>query len=290
VKRSAILILVAIFALALASCGGQASDTKVDKLVVGFVPSQEAENLQAKSKPLADLLTNKLGVPVEVFVGTDYNGVIEAMGAKKVDIGFLNPVGYVVAKDKGYADVILLAERNGGKTYRSQFVVLKDSPIQKLEDLKGKKIAWVDPNSTSGYIYPAAMLKEKGIDPEKDVQGTYAGGHDKAIMALLRGDVDAAVSFDDARSIVAKSDPSVMEKTRILTYSSDIPNDTISVRSSLSQEWKDKIKQAFLDVAKDEQGKKVIKEIYSHDGYAEGKDSDFDVVRSTMKLMDIKLK
>ncbi|CAM3358336.1 phosphate/phosphite/phosphonate ABC transporter substrate-binding protein [Hydrogenibacillus schlegelii] len=287
VLAAAAVVLAALTVL-LAACGGgqNTAGSEPKKLVVGLVPSQEAENLDAKAKPLADLLSEKLGVPVEVFVGSDYTAVIEGMGAGQVDIGFLNPKGYVTAKEKGYADVLLKAVRNGSDTYRAQIVVAHDSPIRAIADLKGKKIAYVDPQSTSGYVYPVVLLKKNGIDPEKDVTMVEAGGHDKTILALLRGDVDAAFSFDDARTIVQKADPAVMDKTRILAYTDPIPNDTVSVRTNLPNEWKDKIKQAFLDIAQDEKGKQVIRDIYNHEGYAPAQDSDFDVVREADRLLN----
>lgn len=305
-KRWGFITLALVLLVAMAACGGKTDNTStgtgtsndatpsdntqqeptITQLTVGFVPSQEAENLEAKAEPLAKLLSDQLGVPVKVFVSTNYNGLIEAMGSGKTDIGFLNPAGYVTAKEKGYADVLLKALRHGSDSYRAQFVVLKDSPIQSIDDIKGKKIAFVDPQSTSGYIYPSVVLKEHGIDPETDVQATMAGGHDKAILALLRGDVDVAVSFDDARTIVEKTDPDVMNKTRILAYTENIPNDTVSVRADMPEEWKTKIKDAFLAIAEDPEGKQVIQDIYSHDGYAEAQDSDFDVVRKANELMN----
>ncbi|MBE3594480.1 MAG: phosphate/phosphite/phosphonate ABC transporter substrate-binding protein [Candidatus Carbobacillus altaicus] len=254
------------------------------EIVFGFIPSQEAENLDAKAKPLADALSKELGVPVKSFVGTNYNAVIEAMGAGKVDIGAYGPQSYVIAADKGYAVPAAASVRNGSKTYRAQFVVLKDSPLKKLEDVKGKKIAWVDPTSTSGYTYPAALLREKGIDPETDVQGTFAGGHDKSILALLRGDVDVAVSFDDARTIVEKSDPKVMEKTRILATTADIPNDLIALRAKLPDYWRAKIKEALFKIAMTEDGKKMLKDIYNITDLAPTKDSDYDIVRKVQKM------
>lgn len=255
-----------------------------NQLVLGLIPSQEAENLDAKAKPLADALSKELGVPVKSFIGTNYNAVIEAMGAGKVDIGAFGPQSYVIAADKGYAVPAAASVRNGSKTYRAQFVVLKDAPFKKLEDIKGKKIAWVDPTSTSGYTYPSALLREKGIDPERDVQGTFAGGHDKAILALLRGDVDVAVSFDDARTIVQKTDPQVMEKTRILATTADIPNDLIALRAKLPDYWKAKIKEALFKIVMTEDGKTMLKNIYNITDLAPAKDSDYDIVRKVQKM------
>ncbi|CAM3461767.1 phosphate/phosphite/phosphonate ABC transporter substrate-binding protein [Hydrogenibacillus schlegelii] len=255
------------------------------EIVVGLIPSQEAQALADKAKPFAEKLQNHLKLPVKVYVGTDYTATIEAMGAKQVDVGMFGPQSYVLAHDRGYADVLLASVRNGSKTYRSQIVVAKDAPFQSLKDLKGKKIAFVDPASTSGYTYPLAMLIEAGLDPEKDVTLVEAGGHDKTILALLRGDVDAAFSFDDARDIVEKADPNVKKKTRILAKSDPIPNDVMSVRSDLSPYWKAKLKEAFKVLALTEDGKKDLKAIYNIDGFADAKDSEYDIVRRTFRLL-----
>ena len=83
------------------------------ELTVQFVPSQNADTLEAKAKPLEKLLGDKLGIPVKVSVSTDYNTIIEAMASNKVDVGFLPPTAYVLAKEKGAAQVILQAQRFG---------------------------------------------------------------------------------------------------------------------------------------------------------------------------------
>lgn len=226
---------------------------------------------------------------VEVFVSTNFNGLVEAMGSKQVDVGFLNPLGYVLASEKGYAEVLLKAIRHGSDSYRAQFLTRPETGITKVEDIKGKKVAYVDPSSTSGYLYPAAMMKGLGIDPQADVTPVFAGGHDKAVLAVLRGDVDVAVSFDDARTIVAKNNPEVMDKVIQFAFTGNIPNDTISVRTGLSDELRQRIADAFLAIAKDEEGAKIIKDIYTHDGYAPAADADFDIVRDVAKTMGLEL-
>lgn len=262
-----------------------------EKLKVQFVPSQNADTLEAKAKPLEKLLGDKLGIPVEVSVSTDYNTVIEAMASKKVDLGFLPPTAYVLAKEKGAAEVILQAQRfgvndeTGGPTdeladfYKSMIIVKKDSPIQSVADLKGKKIAYQNVTSSAGFVWPAATLMDAGLDPLKDVQAITVKGHDQGVLAVLNGDVDAAAIFQDARNIVLKDYPKVFEDTRVLAFTDKIPNDTISVRSDMNKEWIEKIQQAFIDIAADTEGHQIIKDIYSHEGYVKSQDSNFDIVR-----------
>lgn len=284
----------------LSGCGKKAAPAPTafvpKELRVQFVPSQAAETLEAKAKPLEKLLGDKLGIPVKVSVSTNYNTIIEAMSSKQVDVGFLPPTAYVLAHDKKAADVLLQAQRYGVKedgsntdqlvdNYKSMIVVKKDSPINSLADLKGKKIAWQDVTSTAGYIYPAAEMKKAGVDPEKDVQGVTVKGHDKGVLAVLNGDTDAAAVFEDARNNVKKDFPNVFADTKVIYRTQGIPNDTIAVRSDMDQAWKDKIADAFIAIGKDPEGQKIVKDIYSHIGYVKSNDKNFDVVREYQKAV-----
>ncbi|MFD0697331.1 phosphate/phosphite/phosphonate ABC transporter substrate-binding protein [Paenibacillus sp. GCM10027628] len=271
------------------------------ELKVQFVPSQNAETLEAKAKPLEKLLGDKLGIPVKVSVSTDYNTVIEAMASKQVDIGFLPPSNYVVAHDtRKAADLLVQATRLGvddatGQPtkdlvdfYKSMIVVKADSPIKSVADLKGKKMGWQGVTSAAGYVYPGFVLKKAGVDPVKDVTGVQFQGHDKAIIALLNGQVDAVGVFQDIRANMVKDYPDVFKQTRVLTFSDKIPNDTIAVRSDMDAAWKKKIQDAFIAIGNDPEGQKIIFDVYSHKGYVASDDSKFDIVRSVNKEMGLK--
>ncbi|HDA0394082.1 TPA: phosphate/phosphite/phosphonate ABC transporter substrate-binding protein [Staphylococcus aureus] len=270
---------------------------KPKELTVQFVPSQNAGTLEAKAKPLEKLLSKELGIPVKVSVSTNYNTIVEAMKSKKVDVGFLPPTAYTLAHDQKAADLLLQAQRFGVKedgsaskelvdSYKSEILVKKDSKIKSLKDLKGKKIALQDVTSTSGYTFPLAMLKnEAGINATKDMKIVNVKGHDQAVISLLNGDVDAATVFNDARNTVKKDQPNVFKDTRILKLTQAIPNDTISVRPDMDKDFQEKLKKAFIDIAKSKEGHKIISEVYSHEGYTETKDSNFDIVREYEKLV-----
>ena len=270
---------------------------KPKELTIQFVPSQNADTLEAKAKPLEKLLSKELDIPVKVSVSTNYNTIVEAMKSKKVDVGFLPPTAYTLAHDQKAADVLLQAQRYGVnkdgsnndklvKSYKSQFVVKKDSGIKSLKDMKGKKIALQDVTSTAGYTYPVAELLKEGINPINDMKITNVKGHDQAIIALLNGDVDVALTFQDARNIVKKDQPNVFKDTEIVELTEDIPNDTISVRSDMDDKFRDKLKKAFKDIAKTKEGHKIVSEVYSHEGYVDSKDSEFDIVREYGKKVN----
>ena len=275
--------------------GSSSGDYKPKELTVQFVPSQNADKLEAKAKPLEKLLSDKLGIPVKVSVSTNYNTIVEAMKSKKVDVGFLPPTAYTLAHDQKAADLLLQAQRYGvnkdGSSnkklvddYKSEILVKKNSGIKSLKDLKGKKIALQDVTSTAGYTFPLATLKkETGINATKDMKIVNVKGHDQAVISLLNGDVDAAAVFQDARTIVKKDQPNVFKDTKILKLTESIPNDTISVRPDMDKKFQEKLKKAFKDIAKSKKGHKIISEVYSHEGYTDTRDSNFDIVRKYEK-------
>lgn len=299
-KKTAMFGLGLVAAVTLAACGsgGASTDSAAEeagyvpeKLTVQFVPSQAAETLEAKAKPLEQLLSDELGIPVTVSVSTDYNTIVEAMASKQVDVGFLPPNAYVLANEQSNVKVLLQAQRYGIKqpggestdelvdSYRSMIVVKSGSDIKELEDLKGKTIATQDVTSSAGYVWPVAEMKKAGIDINTDVTTVQVKGHDQAVLSVLNGDVDAAFVFEDARNTVKNDYPEIMDEVEPMYFTEPIPNDTISVRSDMSEEWDKKIQDAFIAIGKDEEGKQIISDIYSHEGYVISQDSNFDIVR-----------
>ena len=261
-------------------------------LVLGFVPSTEADKIAEDAQPMADYLTKALGVPVTTFTSTQYSGLIEAMGSGKVDIGSLPPLGYVLAKDKGAADVLLKTIRHGHITYHSMFIARADSGIKSIEDAKGKRMAFVDPASTSGFLFPAEYLKKHNIDYKTFFsQYVFAGGHDSAVRAVYDKDLDVAAVYDDARDKL-ESQPTykdVKQKVVKIGDAGEIPNDTLSVRTGLDPALVAKIKAALIAYAASPDGKKTLKSVYDVDGVVDAKDSDYDPVRDVARDMNVQL-
>ncbi|RSL33592.1 phosphate/phosphite/phosphonate ABC transporter substrate-binding protein [Salibacterium salarium] len=270
--------------------GEEAEGEEPDELTVQFVPSQNADTLEAKASPLEDLLSDELGIPVTVSVSTDYNTIVEAMDSDQVDVGFLPPTAYVLAEEQGAAEVILQSQRygvndDGSPTeelvdfYKSIFIVREDSDIESVEDLEGRSIGYQNVTSSAGFVWPAATLMDAGLDPLEDVEPVTLKGHDQAVISLLNEDVDAAVTFQDARNTVVGDYEDVFEETRIIEFTEDIPNDTVTIRPEVSEDMKQNVTDAFIAIGKDEEGREIIQDIYSHEGYVESEDSNFDTVR-----------
>lgn len=272
---------------------------EIDSLEVQLIPSRDAAVLDAQRGPLQAMLEEQLDMPVNVTVATDYVGLIEAMKSKQVHVGFLAPASYVLAADQGAAEVVVVSTRydvddEGNQlddqplvtSYQAQLLTGKDSGITKVEDLKGKKIAIASFTSTSGFLYPANLLADNGIDVEADVEWFDAGGHDKAILAVLDGLADAAFTFKDARSLLEADYPDIREEVVYVTDTEPIFNDTISVIPSMDPELKEKIKDAFINIAATEEGKEIVRAIYTHEGYAEATDADFDTIREYLQRQE----
>src|SRR5690606_16089463 len=109
-----------------------------ETLVVGMVPSRDIDTIVASLDPIAEMLSERIGIPVETFVSTNFVGLVEAMGTGRVHVGMFGPAGLVQAMDAHGAEPLLASVRQGSTTYRSQFNVRCDSGIESFEDLRGR--------------------------------------------------------------------------------------------------------------------------------------------------------
>ncbi len=266
--RSTALGVAAALMLGLAA--GPASAPAETKLVMAFVPSGEAQTILESGSRISHLLEVATGYKFESFVATSYAGVIEAMGAGRADIGWLNTFSYVIAHQKYGVEVRLVTVRFGLPYYRSEIITQAGSGISRLPDLRGKRFAFVDPASTSGYLFPLAGLKKAGFDPQKFFgQTVFAGSHNNVVLAVYQGRVDAGAVFEDARGTVQKSLPDVMQRVKVIWYSDPIPNDTVSFRRELPADVKDKVTNALLRFSQTPAGLDALKSLYEIEALAD---------------------
>lgn len=258
-------------------------------VVMAFVPSTEAEGVITSGEELAKLLGDKCGLSIKPLVATSYVGIVEALGAGQVQAAWLPPMAYVFAHERNGAEAVLKVVRHGKPTYRGEIVVLKGSPAQDLAGLKGLRIAFAEQASASGHLYPRALMLENGIDPDKDcAEVQYAGSHDAALLALVNGTADAAACFDDARTQLAESTvPDILAKTRVLAYTKDIPADNVAFARDLPAEIAGKLSAGLLALAADEQGKKVLFDLYEIEGLVPATDADYAPVRSMAQVLGL---
>ncbi|HEU4343336.1 MAG TPA: phosphate/phosphite/phosphonate ABC transporter substrate-binding protein [Candidatus Binatia bacterium] len=289
-RRMAFLLL----AFSAFGCGGS-REGRV--LRVGFVPSEDAQQVIQNAQPIVEILQRQLGMEVQPFVATDYTGVIEALRGNKLDIAFLTPASYVLAKNEANVRVILKSERQGSPYYFAAIITRADSGIHSLEDLRGKSFAFGDPLSTSANVFPRKMLLERGIDPVRDFrQILYSGGHDATVLAVLNGKVDAGATYanspdsqDTAWTRYLKN-PDEVKKIRAIAFSEPIPADNLVIHSSLDETIARKIEQIFLNLSRDPEGRQMLRDLYQIDGFMPATDEDYDSVRRAFTLAGIPLK
>jgi len=266
---------------------------------MAFVPSSDSQKVLATGQPLADMLTAATNLNFKVSVPTSYVAVVEAMGANQVDVGWLSPFAYVLAHDKNGAQLALTSLRQGSKSYRSQIIVRADSGIENVEQSRGKKFAFVDPASASGFLFPNAMLANMGIDYKTFFSDTiFAGGHDKAVISVYNKQVDGAATFgnsidtgppSDARTLVTSTLPDVMQVVKPIATTDPIPNDTVSLRAGLDPATAKLITDGLLYIQSTPEGQKALKDLYQIDGLAPGNDADYDTLRTAAKVLNLDL-
>ena len=260
---------------------------------MSIVPFLETQRLVTGMKNIGDFVEKETGLKIESEVPTSYVAVVEAMCANKVDIGWVSPLAYLLANKKCNATMELASVNSQGKTtYRALIVARTASDIKELADLKGKRFAWVDASSTSGYLYPRSMLADKGLTPETlFAQQVFAGGHDKVVIALMNNQVDAGAIFEDARTSKGITDqfPKVMEETRIIGTSADIPNDGVAFRKDMPADTVKKIKAALLKLASTPEGKKVFTDAIGTTGVMETNDEAYNPVRRAAQVLNLNL-
>jgi phosphonate transport system substrate-binding protein len=301
-RRVPALGSVLLCALVLVAAGPASAPTET-RLVMAFVPSGEAQTILESGNRIAHLLEVATGYRFESFVATSYAGVIEAMGAGRADIGWLNTFSYVIAHQKYGVEVRLVTVRFGLPYYRSEIIIQAGSGITALADLRGKRFAFVDPASTSGYLFPLAGLKKAGFDPDTFFgQTVFAGSHPNVVLAVYQGRADAGAVFEDARGTIQKNFPDVMERVKVIWKSDNIPNDTVSFRRDLPSDVSTTVTKALLRFSQTPAGLDALKSLYGIEALADypllvGKygvrvsslDAFFDPVRDVARYAGINL-
>lgn len=261
---------VALLALGLAACSGAADATStpgtdssssgsgfaVDEntLVFGVVP--DSVDTETNYQPLMDYIAEITGKTVEYHESTDYAALIEAAVAGKVDVASFSGFTYVTATNNGakltpISSIVTAEGQEPG--YFSQAIVPADSDIDSIEDFKGKKVCFVDPSSTSGYLFPSYNLLEAGIDLKTDITPVFAGKHDVSVQKTGEG-VECEVGFAEDSEVEKSDAVKVIDETMVpgapLVYSSTLPDDVAQeLIDGLSEITIDDIIAAGIDSA-----------------------------------------
>jgi phosphonate transport system substrate-binding protein len=273
--------------LAAAALGGRPVTAQTSLHLV-LTPSQKPTDLMVAGEAFGVALGKLVGVPIRVTVASDYAAVIEALRNRTADLAFVHPAGYVLANREAKAMIVAKDQWHGNTSYTSRIYVRKESGITTLEGLRGKTIAFIDPSSASGYVYPMVMLIQKGLVQNQDPKSffkefVFAGSHDAGLLALLNGHVDALASFDQAREQYLK-DPAQREKVIFVAETAPIPEGGVCARDGLDPAMFAKVRAALLSM-KGPAYAAVLKALYDIDGFEPAEDREYEPVRAAMDLL-----
>ncbi|MBE0580118.1 phosphonate ABC transporter substrate-binding protein [Devosia sp.] len=245
--------------IALAGVTAPTFAQEIDVIRIGLLGGENEADRLADNQCLIDKLPAALGVKeVQLFPAADYDGVIQGLLGGTLDVAGLGASGFaaVYLQDPEAVEPFLTNVQTDGSTgYYSVALAMADSGITSIEQAKGKKLGWADPDSTSGYLVPKVTLPEAigGADPEEFFETSFNGGHENNVLALLDGKIDVAVTWasgvgefsegytsGNVRSMVDKGMLDMEDVTQVW-QSPLIPNGPLVMRKDLPQEMKDKI-------------------------------------------------
>ena len=280
------LVLCLILVGFIGSSPAVEQDDQADAVTMVFIPSEDVTQTLQAAETLAELLEAETGLTIHVYVSGCYGSAIEAMAAQEADIGWLGAVPYAYANNLYGVEAKLTTVRSGQSYYRGQFLVHSDSGIDDLSDLAGKNFAFSDPLSSSGYLYPALHIsKTQGASAEDFFdQIFFVGGHSAVVSAVYNGEyegtsIHCGATYEDARMLAVSDIPDVYTETKVITYTDNIPNDTVSVRAGLDEQTTQIVVDGLLDGAATPEGQDALSELYGIDGFVTAEDSDYDIVR-----------
>lgn len=253
-----------------------------------LTPSQKPTDLLATGEEFGRALGTLAGIPVRVTVASDYAAVIEALRNRTADLAFVHPGGYVLASREARARIVAKNLWHGKASFTSRIYVRRESGITTLEQLRGKTIAFVDPASSSGYIYPMVLLIKRGLVTNRDPKTffrevVFSGAHDASMRALLNGHVDAIASFDMAREQYLK-DPAERDRLIVVAETEPIPEAGIAARDGLDPAVVARVRAALLQIRGPAHAA-LLKRLYDIDGFEPADDRDYDPVRAAMDLL-----
>jgi phosphonate transport system substrate-binding protein len=258
-----------------AAANAQSWKAAYPELVMAVVPAENASGVSERYAPFVEYLAKELGTKVTLRVANDYAAVIEGQRNGSIQLAGYGPASYARAIVTGVAvePFVTTVNNDGTIGYYSVFYVKADSPYKTVEDLKGKNLGLVDPNSTSGNNVPRFALNKMKINPESFFgKVTYTGSHENAVLALQQGTVDIAANWwnsDDDSNLTRMVNKSLAKKDDFrIVYKSDlIPNSPYAYLANLPPDLKAAILKAFMDAP--------TKAKAAFDKLSDGKDKEF---------------
>lgn len=233
------------------------------KILIGILPEMNVFKQSQRFKLLGEYISQKIGVTVEFTILSRYGDLIERFTKEKMDGAFFGSfTGALAIKKLGVIPIARPVNLDGTSTYHGYLFVRKDSGIKSVNDMKNKKMVFVEKATTAGYLFPLAYLRDSGIqDPHHFFSETFfSGSHDGAISAVLNHKADVGAAKHSIYDRMRKDDPRVDRELIILAESAKVPSNGLCVRSGLDESLKGKLKTVLLNLHTNPDGKLVLKQ------------------------------
>jgi phosphonate transport system substrate-binding protein len=283
------LLALSLALVSLVSFAEDKLGSKDNPIKIYFTPSVDQNTIATNSDSFLKFMEKETGFFYKSAVPASYVAVVEAFGSNRADIAVMNSFGYVLANSKYGAEAKLKTLRHGKDYYAGAIYVNSKSGIKTLKDLNGKKFAFTDAASTSGYLFPLKILNDAKV---KLGNTTFAIKHDNVITMIYQGQVDAGAAFysdafdgkiKDARERVLTQFPDVEQKITVLKITDKIPNDPFVFRKGMDPAMTTKFIAALNKYLATEEGKTAFKNIYAVDGVVPATNKDYDALRKVLK-------
>ena len=258
-----------------------------DTLRVASVPYMGPQPTEEVFQDIAAGISEELGLPVEWTVGKDYEHTVDLLTSGEVHVASLSPLAYVKARERVPCLKLLAMQVSRGDTRYSSFILVrKDRGITSVKQLEGKRIAFVNPSSASGYLYPMAALIRAGLDPAQILEkAVFLGSHPVVIAAVVAGEVDAGATFFGAVTAARaqRLDTGVL---RVLALAGRIPFDAVVARPDVDPELARRVRDAFLALnSTTDRGRAALGHLIEINGWVLPSEAVYDTVRETLALV-----
>ena len=224
--------------------------SKEHPLRVLMIPADTGSNDSTQDyKPVFNGITRHYGLYFDIKVGSSYAAVVEGMCNNRADIAWFGASTYGEAYKRCGVDLLAVDVKKGDSSYYSGIFTRKGNGIKKINDLRGKSMAFGSTSSTSSFNFPVAMLIADGVDPVKDLNKIIiAGSHSASLAALAEGKVDAAAASYNSFGKAVKKGAIDPAKFGPVAKSQPIPNPPMAMNKGLDSEVKKKLRVAFNNI------------------------------------------
>jgi len=217
-------------------------------LVFTYTPVEDPAVYENIFKPFTDYLSKCTGKRVVFYQVQSNAAEIEAMRSGRLHVGGFStgPTNFAVNL-AGAVPFAVKGDEKEWQGYQLWLIVKKDSPFQKITELKGKKVAHVQPSSNSGNLAPRALFPALGLVPDQDYKVVYSGKHDNSVMGVNSGDYDAAPVASDVFKRMAERGQVKESDFRVIWKSQTFPTSSFAYAHDLEPKLRDTMLKCFYE-------------------------------------------